>query len=290
MSIETARTTTEGTLGVVHVPKSGGIAVRTVLRELDGSHATAPYFDRELVASVDVGVLPPSTRDDFVEDGQLREICDEHRLVMGHYSGQLLVDSGCRTLALQVREPRSRVLSLYRYWQSRPDEVIDQWGEWGRTALVSARGSLSEFLRSPHIWPAADSAIARQLLLRRTPPDARAARRLTRKALHGEGYESMRAHLEIVEWASESQRFVERICAFLDEKTDVTVHRENETPMEGEVELLDRKSREVLERLTRYDRELEQRLMDDGLLELRSAAALDAEFEETAERLGVTSG
>ena len=60
--------------------------------------------------------------------------------------------------------------------------------------------------------------------------------------------------------------------------------------MEGEVEVLDRRSREVLERLTRYDRELEQRLMDDGLLELRSAAALDAEFEETAERLGVTSG
>jgi hypothetical protein len=209
---------------------------------------------------------------------------------MGHYSGQLLLDGGCASLALQVREPRARVLSLYRYWKSQPDEVLDQWGEWGRTALVSARGSLSEFLRSPHIWPAADSAIARQLLLRWTPPDAQAARRLTREALRGEAYDSIRADLAIVEWASESQRFVERICAFLDEKTDVTVQRENETPAEGDVEVLDPESRNLLERLTRYDRELLQRLMDDGLLEHRSAASLDAEFEETAERLLVTTG
>jgi hypothetical protein len=290
LSIETTRTTTEGTLGVVHVPKCGGIAVRSALRELEGSHATAPYFDRELVASVDVGILPPPIRDDFVEDDHLRRICEEHRLVMGHYSGQLLLDSGCRQLALQVREPRARVLSLYRYWQSRPDDVLDEWGEWGRTALVSARSDLSGFLRSPHIWPAVDNSIARQLLLRRTPRNARASRRLTKRALRGERYDAVRAHLAIVEWTSASRRFVERIDASLGEEAEVAVQRENETPTGGDVEVLDDKSAKVLERLTRYDRELAQRLMDDGLLEVRSPAALDAEFEETATRLGVSLG
>ncbi len=98
----------------------------------------------------------------------------------------------------------------------------------------------------------------------------------------------MRAHLAIVEWASESQRFVDRICAFLDEEAGVEVRRENETPTGHDVQVLDRSSRKVLDRLTRYDRELEQRLMDDGLLGRRSAAALDGEFEETAARLLVT--
>ena len=73
------------------------------MRELEGSYAATPYFDREMVASVDVGVLPPATRRDFVDDDRLRTICSGHRLVMGHYSGQLLLDSGCRGLALQVR-------------------------------------------------------------------------------------------------------------------------------------------------------------------------------------------
>ncbi len=172
MTIETTRTTTGGALGIVHVPKSGGIAVRSALCEVEGTHAAPPYFDREMVASVDVGVLPPPIRRDFVEDDHLAEICSDHRLVMGHYSGPLLLDSGCRQLAVQVREPRARVLSLYRYWRSRPDEVLDEWGEWGRTALASARSDLPEFLRSPHIWPAADNAIARQVLLRQTPPKA----------------------------------------------------------------------------------------------------------------------
>jgi hypothetical protein len=288
VTFESTRTTTQGTLGVVHVPKSGGIAVRTALQELDRSHAASPYFDRELVANVDVGILPASTRVDFVDDAHLREICGDHRLVMGHYSAPLLLESGCQSLALQVREPRARVLSLYRYWQSRPDEVLDEWGEWGRTALASARSSLPEFLCSKHIWPATDHAIARQVLLRTTPPEARAARRLTRRELRGKGYETVRARLAIVEWASESQRFVDRIYAFLDEDADVAVHRENETPTGREVEVLDTKSRRILDRRVRFDRELEQRLMDDGLLEQRSATELDAEYEETAERLGIT--
>jgi hypothetical protein len=290
LTIETARTTTEGALGVVHVPKCGGIAVRSALAELEGSHAAAPYFDREMVASVDVSILPLATRHDFVEDEHLREICGDHRLVMGHYSCQLLLDSGCRCLALQLREPRARILSLYRYWQSQPDEVLDEWGEWGRTALASARSSLPDFLASRYIWPAADNAIARQVLLRWTPSRGRSARRLTRRALRGKRYESMRTNLAIVEWAADSQRFVDRIRAFLDEEAEVVLRRENETQVGQDTEVLDGKSRKVLDRLTRYDRELEQRLMDDGLLERRSAGALDAEFEETAARLGIKLG
>lgn len=279
-------------IGIPHVPKVGGTAVRTAVRSIPGSHATTPYFDEDIIAGVPLSVsgLPETMRGEFLRDGELGELCSQYQLVMGHYSGRHLLDAGCSHLAVLLREPRARVLSLYRYWRAQHPTVISDWGDWGATTVASAQAVLPEFLHSPHIWPATENAIARQVLVHDAPPDAATAERATDRALRGKGYRAIRDRLAVVEWSTHSQRFVDRICELVDHQVPPVVARENETPAPDGVQQVDTWSRARLEEGTRLDRELIERLMADGLLSPRSATDLDAEFETTAARLGFDLG
>ncbi len=279
-------------IGIPHVPKVGGTAVRSAVQSIPGSHATTPYFDEDMIAGVPVSVsgLSEKVEREFLRDGELRGLCSQYQLVMGHYSGRHLLDAGCSHLALLLREPRARVLSLYRYWRAQHPTVVGDWGDWGATAVASAQAMLPEFLRSSAIWPAKENAIARQVLVHNAPPHAATAGRATDRALRGKGYRTIRDRLAVVEWSTDSQRFVDRICELVDHQVPPVVNRENETPAPDGVQQLDAWSRARLEEATRLDRELIERLMADGLLSPRSATDLDAEFETTAARLGFDLG
>ena len=100
----------------------------------------------------------------LVDDDAYREVVRTHRVVMGHVSSATLVRAGCTSLAIQVREPRSRVLSLYRYWQGQDQAQFDRWGNWGRTVVAAAQLPFPEFLTSDYTWPAVDNTLARQAL------------------------------------------------------------------------------------------------------------------------------
>ena len=126
----------QGTLGVVHVPKTGGGALRVAFEGVPGCYVGPLYTDADVFEGLDIDGLPATTRNEFASVDALRGICRENRLVMGHYSVNALLDAGCGQIATQLREPRSRLLSLYRFWQSLPSEVIESWGGGVNRPLV----------------------------------------------------------------------------------------------------------------------------------------------------------
>lgn len=282
---EPAVTSPAAPLGIVHIPKTGGSAVGSSLRAVCKLDESPAYHDEQLIAGISVRDLPRSKQDTFVTARQLREIGRGRQVLVGHYCVPTLVAAGCAEIAVQMREPRSRLLSLYRYWQSQQD-IRDEWGPWGSTALRSSDLPLEKFITSPGVWPATNDAMARQLLVRRTPKDARMARRMTWNALNGKAYEALAARLSIVEWGSESQRFVDRICAKLQIAERVVVPRENVTRIAGCRQILRPSSLTHLDEVTRLDREIITRLTSIGLLPQRTFSELDDEFERTATRLG----
>lgn len=183
----------------MHIPKTGGTAVLKALEGISESYLGPIYFDPAMIAGVRVAKLPESGQAQFATRSFLRSVCRDSRLVMGHYGAQALIEAGFAHVATQLREPRARLLSLYRYWQSVTDDERNGWGPWGDRTLGTATLPLEEFLGSSAAWPATDNAMARQLLVRATPQNARHARRLMDQALQGRGYEQLCKHLVIAE-------------------------------------------------------------------------------------------
>jgi len=62
-----------------------------------------------------------------------------------------------------VREPRSRVLSLWLFWRALWDEQLPQFGSWA-DILRKARRPLADFLADPAVACLADNLYARALL------------------------------------------------------------------------------------------------------------------------------
>ena len=279
-----SRRSAPGLLGVVHLPKSGGTAVRSALAALDDVVAGPCYFDDFMFG----GRRPSGLSDDqearITSPDHLRRMAEGRRLVIGHYQASTLVDAGCQRLAVQIREPRARLLSLYRYWQL--PEARAGWGSWEATALAAADGSLTSFLAAPAAWPAAVDAVARQLLLSHRPLPAKPGASATTRAVDGAPFDQLLRRLAVVEWSNHADRFVERVAQVIGSETVPTVGRENETPTPTDVQRLDRASLETLSAMTAADSRLIGRLMADGLLERRSPGDLDDELAASAVRLG----
>jgi hypothetical protein len=261
------------TLGVLHIPKCGGSAVRSALARLDGCYAGPLYYDEAHFGEPDLSEsLLPSRRAEVASRQQLRPVVARSRLVIGHYSSRSLVAAGAKQLATQIREPRSRLLSLYRYWQGQTPDERQPWGLWGSRLVATADRPLGAFLANPALWPAVDNAMVRQVcqtgsrLLRSAPREPR--------------------QLRIVEWASQSQAFVERIYSLFGVSDVPSVQHENVTEVREDRQSIGPAERAELDRLTAGDMSLVGRLVRRGLLEPRSPDQLDREFAETADRLG----
>jgi hypothetical protein len=260
--------------------------VEAAVAGLVGRRSADIYFDQSMIGGIDVGELPDRRRSQFASMGQLQALRRHNLIVVGHFNAQSMVAAGFQRLALQLREPRSRIMSLYRYWRSMPDADRAAWGRWGSQVIASAQLPFTEFLRSPQLWSATDNALARQLVVAAAPSDPSRLRGVIERNVHGDAYQRVRARLRIVEWSTASQRFLDRICIEHLGEAPVPVPLENVTYRSGDRQPITAGGRRRLEEMTRLDGELIARLVADGLLEPRSAHEMDREWEETAARLG----
>ncbi len=246
-----------GCLGVMHIPKTGGSALRTSIAALDGSYTGPLYFDALHFGSPSwVDHIPPTNRETIVEGSdQLRGIVRRHQVLIGHFHLATILAAGCTGVAFQVREPRARILSLYRYWQAQPQSVRDSWGGWGHV-VTSSDLPLAEFLRRQDVVPAVRNAIATQVLgqlgCRPREHQLRPVVDATCRAL-GEG-------TSIVEWSVDSERFLERICQTVGTPNVPALLRENVTRVVGQEQVLDVELLGRLHDLTDVDRPLLARL------------------------------
>jgi hypothetical protein len=230
--------------------------------------------------------VPSPNRETIATVADLRDIAHSHRVVIGHYSALSLLEAGCSDLALQVREPRARLLSLYRYWQSQPDSVRTSWGIWGQELVGKADLPLREFLTSPCVWPAVDNLLVRQTLAYRPKTGKIRVGRSNFSGLY-----SAFAQLPlIVEWSARSQQFMERLCEQIGASPVPVLARENATEVTEQEQKIDGALMRLLRRFTRADRMFLEKLSRDGFLAKRSRSDLNREFEETATRLGFRLG
>ena len=245
------------------------------------------YADASLIDGVDVEGLPDTTRRQFASADALRHICQENRLVIGHYSADILFESGCDHIATQLREPRARLLSLYRFWQSLPADVIEGWGRWGDRALRASHLPLEEFLKAPGASPGTDNAMVRQLLGPKVPRRRSLGSRSLLTGIGRARYDRLRDRLRIVEWSVDSQRFADRLSRAIG-IDPVIVPRGNVTTVKGGEQEVGPTCQGLIERLTAGDRALLDRLMTDGLIRKRTNKDLDDEFRAAAARLEFT--
>jgi len=273
-------------LGVIHIPKSGGVALRSALTHLEVAYTGPLYFDHPYFGLSDyVWSTPSPNRETIAATVDLQSVVANHCAVIGHHSGPQLLAAGCNALAVQLREPRSRLLSLYRYWQSQPRSVLEGWGRWGSSVVARAISPFHDFLSHPDVWPATDNLLARQTLGLYTSsgPALLRRQRLSRAyrvILHERPF--------IAEWNSSSDRFLERICERLGIETVPPIGRDNVTDVVGDQQVLDAATRRLLDRFTSVDRLFLDRLCSDRILPSRSHRDLDSDFELTADRLHFT--
>ncbi|MGP0030544.1 MAG: hypothetical protein ACLPVF_08555 [Acidimicrobiales bacterium] len=266
----------------MHVPKCGGASLRVALGQMPGCYAEPLYFDRAHFGSPRlIDGIPAPTRDDIATTDDVAAIVRSHELVIGHYCTETLVAAGCARLAVQVREPRARLLSLYRYWQNYTPSQRAEWGLWGSELVAKTGAPFNEFLAAPETRPATDNQIARQVLsYGRKPASTFGRRRLLSRFRHDAA-----GRFSIVEWSSRSEQFFARLCELLGVSSAPTVGWANVSEVTHGEQVIDAVTRRHLERLTTFDQLLLDQLAADGVLARRTQADLDAEFETTAQRL-----
>jgi hypothetical protein len=263
--------------------------MRSALSQLPGFYGEPVYLDVAHFGSAGLaGRVPGARQREIAGPGDLGDVVRGHRLVIGHYAAASLLDAGCTGLAVQVREPRSRVLSLYRFWQENPAEERAGWGPWGSDLVALADRPLGEFLRSGAVWPAVDNAIRRQLLAPGPPPARVRTARGRRRFASDARYPLLRDTLRVVAWSGDSEDFLARVCGELGVTSVPVLERENVTRVRAEPQVVDRATYRRLVTLTAGDTAVLDRLTSDGLLRRRSAEDLDREFAETARRLSFT--
>jgi len=134
----------------MHVPKTGGISLSSLLRGAFRPHE----------------VCPPS-----IGDGRWRHRATNvahYKLFLGHFNTDFInaVDREGFKITI-LRHPRDRVISTYDFWRSAPNDWNKQLTEVDEDAPSYAkRVTFSEFLKSdiPWVLDGISNSIARQLL------------------------------------------------------------------------------------------------------------------------------
>ena len=147
----------------LHIPKSGGLSICTALEATLPPGALAPQrFDTSTFCDFDdFDLLRPEIRTQIATDPSTVRSLGRYRAVCGHFSLRTLSQiTDCSLIATVLREPRSRLLSLYAYW--RTPGIGDLVAPY--SATTHARRPLSEFLAEPLLAPVIDNQICRTLL------------------------------------------------------------------------------------------------------------------------------
>jgi hypothetical protein len=142
---------------------------------------------------------------------------------------------------------------------------------------------LFEFLVDPALLPALDNQIARQVLSNSgtaaTPAHGADVAELTR---------ALSDRLAVVAWTRQSDAFFAEVAASIGETNPPPLMRINVTDDIRDAQIIDQATLQRLDVLTATDRLLLDALSDVSSLPARTPSDLDAEFEETASRLGFT--
>jgi len=133
-------------LALLHVPKSAGNSIAVALSEALRDRSWSPYWlDPTLFGSMRSEPIPPNVRGSVIREPlALRS----YEVVSGHISLPALLSGFDRAdVVLLVREPRSRVLSLYEYWRALSPEQQSPENTWpvvGRAAHLDFGEWLSD--------------------------------------------------------------------------------------------------------------------------------------------------
>jgi hypothetical protein len=152
-------------IAVMHIPKTSGTSLNVALRK-----AIRP---RKAVTGIDSSAFGAFTAFDTFDPHRQ---CIVHRdalppgdFVAGHFCfATLTAHAADAQLVTVLREPRSRLVSNWLFWRSRPESDLRTWGAW-RDAICQAREPLGTFLSIRTIACAIDNVAVRMLLW----PDAR---------------------------------------------------------------------------------------------------------------------
>lgn len=157
--------------GYLHVPKAAGSsvtdAIRRAISKVDEEEGTTPnlcplQFDATLFGDFDVSVLPEPFRS-LVLVGPVDELAS-YDVVIGHFSAPAL-SAGREPgdLVTLLREPRSKLLSLYTFWRSWSPAEHDAWEPYEASQHAVSQ-DWSQFLDDPVIASQTDNVAARMLL------------------------------------------------------------------------------------------------------------------------------
>ena len=272
-------------LGVVHVPKCAGTSVRTSL-EGTAAYLGPRIFDWGQVGWVSrnqfVNQFPDSTMEIFTDPVDLAAQTTDRNLVFGHFSADTLRRVGCSDLLSLIREPRSRLVSLYGYW--KPHGVLQGWGVWGENVTRASEGSFAEFLRTTAVWPQTHNLVFRQHFGYSKRPTMQPPGRVEMLRLRT-GYSNL--GLARAFWPNESDDVLTEVRKSTGLEPSQSI-KSNVTPPDlAQGQRISRQDLKLIEVLSRADTWLLERLMEDGLLTVRTRSDLDRDFERACENQGL---
>lgn len=149
----------------MHIPKSGGVSIHTALESALPAESLAPQrFDTSVFCDFkDFDLLCPETRAEITVTKDEQKTLNTYRAVSGHFSLSTLSQiADPSSIATILREPRTRLISLYLYW--RTPEIFERWNPY--RADTHALRPLAEFLAEPRLAAMTDNQICRMLLHR----------------------------------------------------------------------------------------------------------------------------
>lgn len=270
----------------MHIPKCAGTSLRTSLESLPGVVVGPKYHDPYLMA-IRAGGTSPTDRDPLAYT--IEELADlrlRSTIVMGHIGVKAFLDAGFTSVRILVREPRSRLLSLFDHY-SRVSRH--------RPPIERRTDALIEFLESEFTRVQGNNFIFRMIAA--TTVDNRSFDAIT-SAGHEDDLRNMLVSeldrsipvIDRVYWDSEVARL--HVDLLHERFPDTVVSdpgdfpQENVAPEPTTLEPLGGEPLHLLEKHTVLGRAVIDSFVRAGLLTPRSEIDLHSDFVVTARRHG----
>jgi hypothetical protein len=144
----------------MHIPKTSGTSLSAALRKAIRPRTAVTGFDRSTFGAFTAF----HTFDPQLQRSFHQEAVPAADFVSGHLAfSTLTANAGDAQLVTVLREPRSRLVSNWLFWRTRPEADLRSWGEW-RGAIRQARAPLGTFLSARAVASVVDNVAVRMLL------------------------------------------------------------------------------------------------------------------------------
>ena len=147
----------------MHIPKTSGMALTSALTEAIAPSKVVFGYDRVLFGAFEGfdSISPDLRRSIYLGP---KSLPSDAEFVSGHISFSTFSENYQNATYITVlREPISRILSLWLYWRTQSDDQLRAWGDWAERVCISHR-SLLYFLSSKDIACQTDNICVRMLL------------------------------------------------------------------------------------------------------------------------------